>query len=73
MDKKPKFKSNAAALEHFLKEYEELGSKYGKTGDEFWLEAESSPITTEDYRKIRTIQSGINMCKHLIDKERDSE
>src|ERR1700688_3174578 len=68
---KTKFKTNEEALEHFTTEYEELGSEYGMTGDEFWFDAESSPDLTEDYRKIMRLRRSIDMCNYLIKKEKE--
>jgi hypothetical protein len=69
MNLKPIFKSNKEALDYYVKEYEALGAKYGKTGEEFWLEAENSPVYKEDYRKIMSIARHIMMARHLIKKE----
>jgi len=69
MNSKPLFKSPEDALEHYVKEYEALGAKYGKTGEEFWIEAESSPIYKEDYGKIMSIARSIMMARHLIAKK----
>lgn len=59
----PQFETAQAALDHFTKEYQDLG------GDAFWLEAENSSILTEDHRKIMTLSRSIHMCKYLIEKE----
>ncbi len=65
----PQFVSNQEALECFQKQYEELGSLYGLTGDGFWFEAENSNNKTEDYSKIMTLRKSIQMCLHLIEEE----
>jgi hypothetical protein len=68
MNSKPLFGSYQEALTHYTKEYEGLGRKHGKTGNEFWEEAENSSVYTEDYRKIMSLRMSINMCIHLIKK-----
>jgi hypothetical protein len=69
MNTKAQFETNEKALEHFTKEYEDLGSKYGVTGDEFWQEAEDSINLTEDHQKIMRLSRSIQMCKYLIKKD----
>jgi len=64
----PRFESNERALEHFEQEYKALGESYGKSGDEFWVEAESSNFLTKDYREIMRLNKCIQMCKYLIEK-----
>lgn len=67
----PEFSSPGEALIHFVKEYEDLGAEYGMSGDDFWLEAESSSRNTEDYQKIRRLSRQIQMSKHLIEKNKN--
>jgi hypothetical protein len=69
MKMKPKFETNEEALEHFKEEYEALGQKHGLTGEEFWADAESSAILTEDHRTIMRLRRSIQMCTYLIEKE----
>lgn len=67
---KPQFNTNEEALDHFIKEYDDLGSLYGMSGDDFWLEAEDSSYLNEDHIKIMRLQRQIQMCKHLIKRDR---
>jgi hypothetical protein len=70
--KKPLFSSYKEALEHYTKEYEALGAKHGMTGDQFWEEAESSCMYTEDYSAIMKLRRSIQFCHYAI-KEKGLE
>lgn len=65
-DSEPEFDSAQEALDFFTKEFDALGKEYGKTGEEFWQEAESSSTNTDDYSKIRELSRNIAMAKDLI-------
>ena len=68
MNSKPIFNSPEEALEFYTKEYYELTAKYGKSGHEFWLEAERSSQWSEDYSKILTLARNIGMARYQIEK-----
>lgn len=65
---KPDFDSNEIALDFFLDRYEVLGAKYGKSGDEYWAEAESAYENTEDHREIMRLHRNIGMLMNLVRK-----
>ena len=70
----PQFASIEAALTYYIKEYEELGQKYGMGGEDFWWLAEIAPTKwTEDMGKIQTLRRQIGMCHHLINKKKGEE
>lgn len=71
MEIKAQFETNQEALKFFIKEYEALGEEYGMSGNEFWMEAENASMLTEDHRKIMRLQRSIQMCKYLIEKEKN--
>lgn len=73
MNAKPRFKNNKEALDHYVREYEALGAKYGKTGEELWIEAESSPVYKEHYNDVFRLYRSIMMCRYLIKKENKSD
>lgn len=64
---KPLFGSTQEALDHYSQEYDDLG------GDDFWLEAESSSVYNESYSRIMRLSRSIQMCRHLLEKERADE
>lgn len=65
----PRFGSNKEALDHFIKEYEDLGQQYEMSGDELWLLAEESDGTSPDQRRIMELRRSIQMCQHLLERE----
>ena len=69
----PQFASIEAALTYYIKEYEELGQKYGMSGEDFWWEAERSSSWTDDMNRIQTLRRQIGMCHHLINKKKREE
>ena len=69
--KKAEFKSAKQALNYYKQEYNDLGAKHGMSGKDFWMEAESSEMLTEDQRKIMRLQKAIQMCYYLIQKEKE--
>lgn len=68
-----RFKTNEEALEHFLKEYEDLGSKYNMAAQEFWMESETVPVMNEDHIKCCRLARQVQMCKYLIYRENSGE
>ena len=68
MNMKPEFQSNEEALEHFQKEYDELGAKHNMTGDQYWQVAEHSLKFEEDQWRILGLARHIQMCEYLIKK-----
>ena len=72
---KPRFISNEEAYLHYKAEYDALGAKYGKTGDEFWVESEEADglftDRTVDYGRIRTLYRSLGMLRYLMDKAKD--
>lgn len=69
----PQFDSAEEALEHITKEYEELGAKHGKSGDDFWFEAEEADGMDwcEDYAIIMRLKRHLQMCHYLIEKNKN--
>lgn len=67
----PEFVSEEVALEYFLEKYEALGTKYGKSGDEFWAEAESVGVMTDDHREVMKLHGNISMCYNLLSRNKE--
>ena len=61
----PMYPSNEDALADMIAEYEYCG------GEEFWVEAESAILDTEEYSRIRTLRRGIGMCQYLVNKNKN--
>jgi len=67
METKTQFSSNEEALEFFTQKYEEMG------GDESWQEAESADYLDEWHLEIMRTARSIQMCRYLIEKEKNGE
>ncbi|CAM6005512.1 unnamed protein product [Sphagnum balticum] len=73
MEAKAQFNSTEEAFQYFYAEYQNLGYKYGMSGDDFWMEAEEHDgnysYKTKDYEAIRTLHMQLAMCRYLINKD----